>query len=247
MIFKKRQLFLSFIVFSLSVSLAHAMENPEEKVRLHAVTDDGTTLEPLKAVPLKETDNTGRCAKFFSKKLPMCMLVLTKGALDLAALMTVLQQLPAITDFRGALDKSLCNPGQAVCISNTASLLSNGREAYWVDIGQLCLSSLALVTDIASGCLYICSSENNALKNDKAFVSQAVSLLFSGAALFCVIGANANLWSGAIQCTDDISSPVIDSLNQAMLKGIGALVSNFIVGCPGAALLCFIAVTASNN
>jgi hypothetical protein len=168
--------------------------------------------------------------------------VTAKLLLDIGVLVAVICQLQPLEDFQDSLNlENICQPAQAVCLSNVRDLLRFSRSAYWADIAGLSCIVIAMITDLILLPLIAFTTD---VEDTCTIVTGVISGACNACAFWGVLACNAYLWNGLLQYISQVPESIVLSLQHAATSGIAPLVLGFVIGCPACVLLLVLAVIA---
>jgi hypothetical protein len=183
------------------------------------------------------------------------LLLAMKFALDIGTVVAISYQLDPIQIVQESLQMpDVCQPSQAVCLSNVRDLLRFARSSFWSDVAALCFLTISIITDVilvpailSSKVVANAPTGDATIYDDCCVLCTGAISLGCNAVVFCILIANGYLWNGILQYSAQINEVIISSLHEASLYGIAPLVLGFVIGCPAAIAACALMVITNKN
>lgn len=184
----------------------------------------------------------------WDKKACFFTILFVKLILDVAVVGTAIPQITPIEEFQTSLQvTNVCQPSQAVCLSNARDLLSFSRSSFWADVISIVLGCFTIIFDFVMLFALGCAEEDKFLEDTFLLIMSAISVAGNAIRFWCLVATNGYLWNGMLQYTTQIPIGVVDTLRTAILSGITPIVLSFILGCPSLIVVCVLFIIANKN
>jgi hypothetical protein len=234
MITQKGRFILLFLASCLMTSTLYAGDYKTFEVDPSGVSEDGGFDQP-------EGDKSSICQHPWCKKVPLGLILFMKTSLDIAVVYLAFHQQEMTGSVKNQLDSLVCCPEDTICLNNKQNLIYLGSLAYGTNFAITFFSAGAIGIDIGAIAQYIGNIKTNmTVCSYLRTTIPTMAFLASTASLICGLGANSALWKGARNNVENIPTPIVDDLGQAITGGFYLVASDLASVAPALGLGCYL-------